>query len=100
MIRKQRQLAEEIDTWQSTTFSPQLDLMERSDLLLADILVTCGDKQNTAAYLKIMKDYPEPLIRMALSETKQAHLERRITKSRGAYFTDALKHLASAQHSP
>jgi hypothetical protein len=95
-----RQLAEEIDTWQSATSSPQLALMERSDLLLADILVTCGDKQNTAAYLKIMKDYPEPLIRMALSETKQAHLERRITKSRGAYFTDTLKHLASAQHSP
>jgi hypothetical protein len=46
-----RQLAEEIDTWQSATSSPQLDLMERSDLLLADILVTCGDKQNTAAYL-------------------------------------------------
>lgn len=95
-----RQLAEEIDTWQSATSSPQLDLMERSDLRLADILETCGDKQNTAAYLKIMKDYPEPLIRMALSETKQAHLERRITKSRGAYFTDTLKHLASAQYSP
>ena len=77
-----------------------MSLIERSDLLLADILATCGDKHNTAAYLKIMKDYPEPLIRMALSETKQAHLERRITKSRGAYFTDTLKHLASAQHSP
>jgi hypothetical protein len=88
-----RQLAEQVDAWQSASSSPQLELIERSDLLLSDILATCGDKQNTAAYLKLIKDYSEPLIRMALSETKQADLERRITKSRGAYFTDTLKRL-------
>jgi hypothetical protein len=44
--------------------------------------------------LKIIKDHPEPLIRMALSETRQASLEGRITKTRGAYFTDALKRLS------
>jgi len=30
---------------------------------------------------------------MALSETRSAHLEGRITKSKGAYFTDTLKRL-------
>jgi hypothetical protein len=44
--------------------------------------------------LKIIKDYPEPLIRMALSETRQAQLEGRIAKTRGAYFTDILKRLS------
>lgn len=89
-----RQLAEQIDSWQSSPSSPQLDLIDRSSLLLGDILDTCGDQKSTAAYLKIIKDYPEPLIRMALSETKQAHLEGRITKTRGAYFTDTLKRLS------
>jgi hypothetical protein len=89
-----RQLAEQIDNWQSSSPSPQLDLIDRSSLLLADILDTCGDQKNTAAYLKIIKDYHEPFIRMALSETRQAHLEGRITKTRGAYFTDTLKRLS------
>jgi hypothetical protein len=89
-----RQLAEQIDNWQSTTSSPQLDLIDRADLLLSDILDICGDRKNTAAYLTILKAYPEPLIRMALSETRQAQLEGCITKSRGAYFTDTLKRLS------
>ena len=88
-----RQLAEQIDNWQSTTSSPQLDLIDRADLLLSDILDICGDRKNTAAYFTILKAYPEPLIRMALSETRQAQLEGCITKSRGAYFTDTLKRL-------
>jgi hypothetical protein len=87
-----RLLAEQIDTWQSP--SPQLELIDRSDLLLADIIATCGDQKNQAAYQKIVKDYSEPVIRMALSETHQAQLEGRITKTRGAYFTDTLKRLA------
>ena len=89
-----RQLAEQIDNWRSISSASQLDLIDHSDLLLSDILDTCGDRKNTAAYLKIIKDYPEPVIRMALSETHQAHLEGRIAKSRGAYFTDTLKRLA------
>jgi hypothetical protein len=90
-----RLLAEQIENWQSP--SPQLDLIDRSDLLLTDILDICGDKENTAAYLKIIKDYKEPIIRMALSETKQANLEHRITKTRGAYFTDVLKRLSHSR---
>ena len=86
-----RQLAERIETAKFP--SPQLDLIGRSDLLLSDILDICGDRRNTAAYLKIIKTHPESIIRMALSETKQAHLEGRIMRSRGAYFTDALKRL-------
>jgi hypothetical protein len=86
-----RQLAEQIETAKFP--SPQLDLIGRSDLLLSDILDICGDRRNTAAYLKIIKTHPESIIRMALSETKQAHLEGRIMRSRGAYFTDALKRL-------
>ncbi len=88
-----RALAEQIDTWQSASSAPQLDLIDRSGLLLSDILDTCGDHKNTAAYLSIIKTYSEPLIRMALSETRQAQLEGRIIKSRGAYFTDILKRL-------
>jgi hypothetical protein len=86
-----RQLAERIETVKFP--SPQLDLIGRSDLLLSDILDICGDRRNTAAYLKIIKTHPESIIRMALSETKQAHLEGRIMRSQGAYFTDALKRL-------
>ena len=55
-----RQLAEQIDNWRSVSSPPQLDLIDHSDLLLSDILDTCGDRKNTAAYLKIIKDYPEP----------------------------------------
>ena len=87
-----RALAEQIETLKFP--SPQLDLIDRSDLLLADILATCGDWKNQAAYQKIIKNYPEPMIRMALSETHQAQFEGRITKTRGAYFTDTLKRLS------
>ena len=87
-------VAEQIDTWQSASSSFQLDLLDGADLLLADILDMYGDQQNTAASLTILGTYPEPLIHMVLSETRQAHLEGRITKTRGAFFTDALKRLA------
>ena len=89
-----RQLAAQIDNWQPASSSSQLNLIDTSDLLLADILATCGDRKNQAAYQKIIKDYPEPMIRMAISETYQAQLEGRIIKTRGAYFTDTLKRLS------
>jgi hypothetical protein len=73
---------------------PQLELTDRISLLLNDVLDTCGDRKNQASYQKIVKDYPEPLVRMALSETHQAYLEGRIIKTRGAYFTDTLKRIA------
>lgn len=93
-----RQLAKQIDAWQSS--SPQLDLIDRSSLLLGDILDICGDRKNQAAYQKIIQEYAEPMIRMALSETRQGQLEGRITKSRGAYFTDTLKRLSQYRSTP
>jgi hypothetical protein len=62
-------------------------------LTLSDILNTCGDFNNESSYRKIVATYSAPLIRMALSETRQAHLEGRILKTKGAYFTDTLKRL-------
>ncbi len=93
-----RQLAKQID-------APALPAPKREcwsppdplDLLLADILATCGDPHNTAAYVKLLKIYSEATVGMALSETRQAHLEGRITKSRGAYFTDMLQRLAPSR---
>ena len=49
-------------------------------MILSDILNTCGDSQQEPSYRKIVATYSEPLIRMALSETRQAHLEGRILK--------------------
>jgi len=75
------------------TTPPQLALMDRTLMILSDILNTCGDHNNEPSYRKIVATYSEPLIRMALSETRQAHLEGRILKTKGAYFTDTLKRL-------
>lgn len=89
-----RQLADHIENGTNgVSLPPQLEFIDRSQLLLSDILTTCGDPENTGAYHTIIKGYPEPLIRMALSETKQAHLEGKILKTKGAYFTDTLKRL-------
>jgi len=63
--------------------------------LLADILAVCGDRQNQAAYQKVVREYPEELIQMALAETRQAAQEGRIKKTTGAYFMDTLKRLAT-----
>ena len=74
---------------------PQPALIDEKSVLLEDILATCGDRQNEPAYRKIIKQHSESLIRTAISETRQAHLEGRIIKSRGAYFQATLKRLAS-----
>ena len=63
--------------------------------LLAAILAVCGDRQNQAAYQKVVRAYPEELIQMALAETRQAAQEGRIRKTTGAYFMDTLKRLAT-----
>lgn len=63
--------------------------------LLAEILAVCGDRRNQAAYQKVLRDYPEALIAMALGETRQAVHEGRIRKTPGAYFMDTLKRLAT-----
>jgi len=74
----------------------------RADLppLLAEILAVCGDLQNQAAYHKVLRDYPEGLIQMALAETRQAQQEGRIRKTRGAYFMDTLKRLTTLRAAP
>jgi hypothetical protein len=63
--------------------------------LLAEILAVCGDRQNQAAYQKVLREYPEAHIQMALAETCHAAQEGRIRKSNGAYFMDTLKRLAT-----
>jgi hypothetical protein len=95
--KKRRELAEQITEAEIIKENAQLGLIDptqKHQLLLADILAICGDHENQAAYLKIIKEYSEPLIRMALSETKNARLEKRINKTPGAYFTDTIKRLA------
>ena len=73
---------------------PQLELIDQARVLLSDILTTCGDPHSEASYRRLIATHSEELIRTALSETRQAHLEGRIVKTRGAYFTDTLKRLA------
>jgi hypothetical protein len=63
--------------------------------LLTDILAVCGDRQNQAAYQKVLQEYPEAVVRMALAETRQADHAGRIRKTRGAYFMDTLKRLTT-----
>lgn len=64
--------------------------------LIEEVLALCGDRQNKGAYVTALRKYPESLIRMTLSETRQATLEGKIRKSRGAFFMDTLKRLAKA----
>jgi hypothetical protein len=91
-----REVATRIDTGnrQEPTSPPQLELVDRTNTLLSDILTTCGDPHSEGSYRKLIATHSEELIRTALSETRQAKLEGRIIKSRGAYFTDTLKRLA------
>jgi hypothetical protein len=68
--------------------------------LLAEILAVCGDPHNQAAYQKVLREYPEGRIQMALAETRQAQQEGRIRKTRGAYFMDTLKRLTTLRAAP
>lgn len=89
-----RQLAEQIASRLQPLSPPQLDLIDHSQHLFSEILAVCGDRKNQAAYQKVIKEYPEGLLWMALSETRQADQEGRIAKNKGAYFMDTVKHLA------
>jgi hypothetical protein len=91
---KRRDLAVQIDNGTHELESPQPMLMDENSLLLEDILAVCGDRQNEASYRKLLKQYPSPLLRSALSETRTAHVEGRIHKNKGAYFTDVVKRLS------
>ena len=61
---------------------------------LSKSLTSVETPKNQAASRKAIREYPEGLLWMALSETKQAALESRIKKSKGVYFMDTLKRLA------
>jgi len=91
-----RELATRIDTGNNpeSNQSQQLELTDRTNALLSDILSICGDPHSEGSYRKIIATHSEELIRTALSETRQAKFEGRIIKSRGAYFTDTLKRIA------
>ncbi len=65
--------------------------------LVDEILSVCGDTKNKGAYYKAIKKYPEALIKMTLAETRQAALEGRILKNKGAFFMDTLKRLSHAR---
>lgn len=67
---------------------------DRVPSLLAEILAVCGDRQNQAAYQKVIREYPEGLLWMALAETRHAAREARITKNTGAYFMETVQQLA------
>jgi hypothetical protein len=95
-----RQLAARIATGARPATSTPPDPPAHVPPLLADILAVCGDVQNQAAYQKVLRDYPEGLIRMALAETRQAQQEDRIRKTRGAYFMDTLKRLTALRTAP
>jgi hypothetical protein len=90
---ERRGIAEQIEKGvKDSALSSPMDSADR--VLLEDILSVCGDTQNQGAYVKAIQDYPEGLLRMALSETRQAERERRVRKSKGAFFMDSLKRLS------
>ena len=89
-----RQQAQQITSRSKHPAPPQLSLLNSADHLLSEILAVCGDTNNRAAYQKVLREYPEKLLWMALSETKQADREGQIRKNNGAYFMDVVKRLA------
>jgi hypothetical protein len=62
--------------------------------LVLEMLEVCRDKHSRGFYRLVAQKVPEELIRAALSETKYQDRMGRITKSRGAFFTDQLQRLA------
>ncbi|MCA9840352.1 MAG: hypothetical protein KC422_25805, partial [Trueperaceae bacterium] len=68
-------------------------LTDKQELLLSDILDLCQDPKSRAGYRKVIQTYPQSLVYMALSETKDAYLMGRIKKNTGAYFMDTIKRL-------
>ena len=89
-----RDQAERIENGKQELLPTQAADSGEKSILLEDILAVCGDHHSEAAYRKLINQHPEPLIRAAISETRHAHLEGRILKTRGAYFIDTLKRLA------
>src|SRR5688572_14817774 len=65
-----RELATRIDngSHEETNRSSQLELTDRTNVLLSDILTTCGDPHSEGSYRKLIATYSEELIHTALSE--------------------------------
>jgi hypothetical protein len=68
--------------------------------LLEEVMRLCGDRQNATAYRKALREHPEHRIRMVLAETRQAAMEHRIGKTRGAFFFETLRRLAACHTQP
>ena len=62
--------------------------------LVLEMLDVCRDRHSRGFYRLVAQNVPEELIRAALSETRYQDRMGRITKSRGAFFTDQLQRLA------
>jgi hypothetical protein len=79
-----------------TTNNPRLPAAEeiRVGSLVLEMLEVCRDKHSRGFYRLVAQKVPEELIHAALSETKYQDRMGRITKSRGAFFTDQLQRLA------
>ncbi len=71
----------------------RLPFSDHQEYLVEAILEVCNDEENKGSYYKIVQEYEEGLIWMAISETRQASIEGRITRTRGAYFTDTIKRI-------
>jgi hypothetical protein len=66
----------------------------RAGSLVIEMLEICRDGHSRGFYRLVAQSVPEELIRAALSETRYQDRMGRITKSRGAFFTDQLRRLA------
>ena len=65
----------------------------RIRILVIEMLDVCRDGHSRGFYRRVAQKVPEELIRAALSETRYQDRMGRITKSRGAFFTDQLQRL-------
>jgi hypothetical protein len=75
---------------------PDMD-QARIDDLIEEILAVTGDRKNTAWYQLIAQKLAYDTIYTALSETKYAHHQRQIRKTKAQYFTDTIKRYAEQQ---
>ena len=81
------------ETHAANTSLPAAEEIRVGSLVL-EMLDVCRDKHSLGFYRLVARKVPEELIRAALSETKYQDRMGRITKSRGAFFTDQLQRLA------
>jgi hypothetical protein len=93
--KARQQLAEQLSQTRKQLRTPQRELTGTEETLLEEILTTCGDRDHRAAYVTVIRAHPEGLLWMAISETRQASREHRITKTKGAYFMATVKDLAA-----